>query len=45
MGNMSYTVHAKSVSNSRADVKIRDFNVVIDEPEQLGGTNAVRLEA
>jgi uncharacterized OsmC-like protein len=40
MEDMTYEIAATSVSSSRADVKIRGFSVVIDEPEKLGGTNA-----
>ena len=38
--DVTYEVTATSVSHSRADVSIRDFTVIIDEPEKLGGTNA-----
>lgn len=38
--DMTYEVNATSVSQSRADVSIRDFTVIIDEPEELGGSNA-----
>ena len=38
--DVTYEVAATSVSHSRADVSIRDFTVVIDEPQKLGGTNA-----
>lgn len=38
--DVRYEVHAKSSSHSRADVTIRDFSLVIDEPEKLGGSNA-----
>lgn len=38
--DVTYEVTATSVSHSRADVSIRDFAVIIDEPEKLGGTNA-----
>lgn len=38
--DVTYEIAAKSVTHSRADVSIRDFTVVIDEPEKLGGSNA-----
>ncbi|TVQ22844.1 MAG: OsmC family peroxiredoxin [Spirochaetaceae bacterium] len=40
MKDITYKIDATSVSESRADVTIRDFTVIIDEPEKLGGTNA-----
>jgi uncharacterized OsmC-like protein len=40
MRDVIYKVAATSASHSRTDVAIRDFTVVIDEPEKLGGTNA-----
>lgn len=38
--DVTYKIAATSVSHSRADVSIRDFTVVIDEPEKLGGSDA-----
>jgi len=36
---VSVTVHAQSESNSRMKIKSGKFEMIIDEPENMGGTN------
>jgi uncharacterized OsmC-like protein len=38
--DVTYAINAKSTSHSRTDVTVRNFTVIVDEPENLGGTNA-----
>lgn len=40
MKDVTYTVSAEARSATRLDVSARDFTMVVDEPERLGGTNA-----
>ena len=36
---IDFTVQSESKSNSRSEISVRDFKVVVDEPAQLGGTD------
>lgn len=40
MANLKFNTHAKSENSTKTIVKTRGFQIVIDEPEQLNGTNA-----
>ncbi|TVR67947.1 MAG: OsmC family peroxiredoxin [Spirochaetaceae bacterium] len=40
MKDVTYTVSAEARSKTRLDVSARDFTIVVDEPKQLGGTDA-----
>jgi uncharacterized OsmC-like protein len=40
MRDVEYSISATAVSGTRTDVTVRDFTMVVDEPERLGGTNA-----
>jgi uncharacterized OsmC-like protein len=40
MKDVTYTVTAESKTATRLDVSARDFSMVIDEPRNLGGSNA-----
>lgn len=40
MNDVTYSVQAEARTATRLDVTARNFTLVIDEPEKLGGTNA-----
>lgn len=40
MPNLKFNVHAKSQSATKAIVSARNFQITIDEPANLGGTDA-----
>ncbi len=39
MGNLSLSISAKKVSETRLDISARQFKFIADEPEFLGGTD------
>jgi uncharacterized OsmC-like protein len=39
MANIKFSVDAKSESSTKTVVETRGFKIIIDEPENLGGTN------
>ncbi len=40
MKDVTYAVEATAQSPTRTDVSAREFTLVVDEPQKLGGTNA-----
>ncbi|MBN2882855.1 MAG: OsmC family protein [Clostridia bacterium] len=36
---MKFKINAKSNGNMKTEVKARNFNIIVDEPESLGGSN------
>jgi uncharacterized OsmC-like protein len=36
---IEFTVQSESKSSSKSEIRVRDFKVIVDEPEQLGGTD------
>lgn len=36
---IDFKVQSESNSSSKSEISVRDFKVIVDEPEQLGGTN------
>ena len=40
MANLKFSVQAKSENSTKTVVMTRGFKIIIDEPENLGGTNA-----
>ena len=40
MANLTFGIHAKSENPTKTVVEARGFKLIIDEPEELGGTNA-----
>lgn len=39
MSNLKFSLNGKSLSPAKFEANIRDFKVIIDEPESLGGTD------
>jgi len=39
MSNLTFSLSGKSLSPAKFEANIRDFKVIIDEPESLGGTD------
>jgi len=40
MANLKFSVQAKSENSTKTVVEARGFKIIIDEPENMGGTNA-----
>jgi len=40
MRDVQYSISARASSATRTDISVRNFSLIIDEPEKLGGTNA-----
>jgi len=40
MANLKFSAQAKSENSTKTVVEARGFKIIIDEPENLGGTNA-----
>jgi uncharacterized OsmC-like protein len=40
MSDLKFRIKAESASNSKTIVKARNFEIIVDEPEDLGGSNA-----
>ncbi len=40
MRDVQYSITARASSATRTDISVRDFSLIIDEPQKLGGTNA-----
>ena len=40
MSNLKFSVSAKSQNSTKIEATARGFKIIIDEPEELGGTNA-----
>ena len=40
MANLKFSVKAKSENSTKTIVDVRGFQIVVDEPKNLGGTNA-----
>ncbi len=39
MANLKFSSHAKSESSTKTVIETRGFKIIVDEPENLGGTN------
>ena len=40
MAKLTFSINGKNANATRLDVKARSFSVVVDEPADLGGTDA-----
>lgn len=40
MADLQFTAHGKAVTPTRIDVQARNFTIVVDEPESLGGNDS-----
>ena len=40
MSDINFTVHARSASPAKTIVKARNFEIIVDEPESLGGSDS-----